>query len=67
MPLLSGLAVVFVGIVGGRDAKRVDQQVKVVLAEKHVRAAALPAATVKTLTHHGEGSREIVQRMHVDG
>jgi hypothetical protein len=66
MVFLPGLAVVFVGIVGN-NAGKVEHQVKVLLADAHVQTAAMPAAEVATLAHHGEGCGDIVRRLHVDG
>lgn len=66
MPFLPGLAVVYVGIVGG-DTNHVDQQVQLLLAEQAVKATPTPAAVVHKLATHGDGSRELVRKLHVDG
>ncbi len=66
MPFLPALSVVFVGITGG-GAGKVDHQVQTVVEAEHVERANLPIATVRTLARHGEGSQELVERMHVDG
>jgi hypothetical protein len=64
---LPGLAVVFVGIIGN-SPKTVDLQVKVMLRDDaNVAPASLAAAAVAKLTHHADGSAQIVKRMHVDG
>ena len=66
MPVLAGLSVVFVGITGG-NAGKVDQQVQSVVSTAHVERTTVPTATVRTLARHGEGSRELVSQLHVDG
>ena len=66
MPVLAGLSVVFVGITGG-NAGKVDKQVQQVVSTAHVERANVPVATVRTLARHGEGSRELVAQLHVDG
>jgi hypothetical protein len=66
MPVLAGLSVVFVGITGG-NAGKVDKQVQQVVSTAHVERANVPQATVRTLARHGEGSRELVSQLHVDG
>ena len=66
MVFLPGLAVVFVGIVGN-GAGKIDHQVKGLLADEHVQAVGIPAASVAILAHHGEGCGDLVRRLHVDG
>ncbi len=65
MPFLAGVVVVFVGVAGGD--RRVDHQVQTLLEHQHVKAEAIAPALVHTLAHHGEGSREIVQKLHTAG
>ncbi len=65
MPFLAGVAVVFVGVAGGDH--RVEHQVKTLLEHQHVKAEAIDQTLVHTLAHHGEGSREIVQKLHTGG
>ncbi len=66
MPILPGLAVVFVGIAGGGHAK-VDKQVASVVRELHVAKKALPESALRTLTRHKDGTKKIVQKLHSDG
>ncbi len=66
MPFLPGLSVVFVGVVGGNSAK-VDKQVQQVISTANIERTSVPAATVRTLARHADGSRELVEQMHVDG
>ncbi len=66
MPFLPGLAIVFVGIVGGENT-RVEQQVQLILQEHEVKATPLPPITLRSLAHPGRDAREIVRQMHVDG
>ena len=66
MPFLPALSVVFVGVVGGKTDK-VDHQVQAVAESQHVVRMTVPAATVRTLARHGEGSRELVAKLHTDG
>jgi hypothetical protein len=57
--------IVFLGILGGDKAA--TKQVHALAHELHLAGRKVPAATLKTLTHHGSGAREIVQQMHVQG
>jgi len=66
MPFLPGLAVVFVGIVGGGHSK-VDHQVKALVKELHVSAKALPEGSVKALTHHKGDTKDIIKKLHTEG
>jgi hypothetical protein len=67
MVILPTLAVAFAGI-AGNDTRAVDRQIQSVFpAEVHVQAVKIPAPALRTLTRHGEGSREIVRKLHVDG
>jgi hypothetical protein len=66
MIFLPGLAVIFVGVVGDPTTK-VDHQVEAVVRDAHVERAPMAAATVRTLVRHGDGTRDIVRRLHVDG
>jgi hypothetical protein len=66
MPFLPGLAVVFAGILGGGHGG-VDRQVKAVVHDLHVKPVSVPAATLRTLTHHGEGTRDLVKKLHAEG
>ena len=59
MPFLPGLAVVFAGILGGGHGG-VDKQVKSVVHDLHVKPINMTAGTLRTLTHHGEGTKDIV-------
>jgi hypothetical protein len=67
MPLLPGLAVVFVGITGGGEHSRVEQQVQLILQEHDVKATPMSSAVVKSLARHDKASAELVRQMHVDG
>jgi predicted HD phosphohydrolase len=67
MPFLPGLAVVFVGIVGGDHHHRVEQQVQLMLQELDVKATPINSAAVRSLARHDRSSAEIVRRLHVDG
>ena len=60
------LAVVFAGIVNS-DAGALDKQIKSVAHDAHLKATTIPAGQLRTLTHHGEGTRDIVAHLHVDG
>ena len=62
---LAGLAVVFAGLLGG-DAK-VDAQIAGVVRELRVKPIAVPAASLRKLTHHAAATRELVRSMRVDG
>jgi len=67
MVILPTLAVAFVGVTG-HDTRAIDRQIVAALpAEAHVQAMKIPAAAVHTLARHGDGSREIVKKLHVDG
>ncbi len=66
MPILPGLAVVFVGVAGGGHSK-VDHQVRNIVKGLHVQSKALPDGTLRTLTRHKEGTKEIVRKLHVEG
>jgi hypothetical protein len=66
MPFLPGLAVVFAGILGGKDSG-VDRQVKTIVHDLHVKPIAMAAGSLRTLTHHGGGTREIVKKLHAEG
>jgi hypothetical protein len=66
MLFLPGLAVVFAGILGGGDSG-VDKQVKAVVRDLHIKPIAVPAGTLRTLTHHREGTRELVKKLHAQG
>ena len=63
---LSQLAVVFVGIAGNRG-KVVEHQLQPVFDHAHVEAMTMPVATLLTLTHHSDTSRDVVKKLHVDG
>jgi hypothetical protein len=65
MPFLPGVAVVFLGLAGGD--KNVAKQVATLVKDLHLPVKSVPAQTLKTLTHHASGSRELVQKLHVDG
>ena len=65
MIFLPGLAVVFAGLLGGGGD--IGKQVESILRDLHVKSIAMPAAQLRTLTHHGEGTRELVRKLHVDG
>lgn len=68
MPILPGLAVVFVGIAGGGHGHaKVEKQVASLVRELHVQKKALPEASVKTLARHKDGTKQIVQKLHADG
>ncbi len=60
------LAVVFAGIVN-TDAGTLDKQLKAVAHDTHLMPATIPSAQLRTLTRHGEGTRDIVAHLHVDG
>jgi hypothetical protein len=66
MLFLPGLAVVFAGILGGGDSG-VDKQVRAVVRDLHVEQIAVTPATLRTLTHHSDGTRELVKKLHVHG
>lgn len=66
MPFLPGLAVVFVGIVGGGHGK-IDHQVKSLVKELHVAAKVMPEGHVKALTHHKGDTKEIIKKLHAEG
>ena len=66
MPFFPALSVVFVGVVGGKTDK-VDHQVQTIVETEHVVRVKVPAATARTLARHGEGSRELVAKLHTDG
>jgi hypothetical protein len=67
MVILPTLAVAFAGI-AGNDTRAIDKQIQAAIpAEAHVQTVKLPAAALHTLARHGEGSREIVKKLHVDG
>jgi hypothetical protein len=57
--------IVFLGVLGGDKAT--TKQVHALAHQLHLAGKKVPAATLKTLTHHGSGAREIVQHMHVQG
>jgi hypothetical protein len=57
--------IVFLGILGGDRAA--TKQVNALAHELHLSFKKVPAATLKTLTHHGSGARELVQHMHARG
>ena len=67
MVILPTLAVAFAGI-AGHDTHAIDKQIQAAIpAEAHVQTVKLPPAALHTLARHGEGSREIVKKLHVDG
>ncbi len=66
MPFLPGLAVVFVGILGGGHGK-VDHQVTAVVRQLKVAPMKLPAPQLKALAHHGGNAKDIVRGLHTDG
>lgn len=61
----AGAVIVFLGLLGGDRAS--TKQVNQLAHQLHLTAKKVPAATLKTLTHHGEHSKELVQEMHVAG
>lgn len=66
MPFLPGLAVVFAGILGGGHGG-VDRQVKSVVHDLHVKPISVSATTLRTLTHHGDGTKNLVKKLHAEG
>jgi hypothetical protein len=60
------LGVVFAGIVGGNGAP-LDKQIKSVVHDAHVKPITMAADDVRKLTRHGDGTRDIITRLHVDG
>jgi hypothetical protein len=66
MMFLPAFAVVFAGILNGGHTG-VDRQIKPILHDLHVRPIVMPASTLRTLTHHGDGTRELVRKLHADG
>jgi len=66
MAFLPALAVIFAGVAGGHG-HRVEKQVTALVQQLHVENRALPAATLKALTHHDATTRDLVRKLHVDG
>jgi len=66
MMFLPALAVVFAGILNGGHSG-LDRQLKPILHDLHVQAVAVPAATLRALTHHSDATRAVVRKLHVDG
>ena len=66
MPFLPALAVVFVGILGGGHTKA-ERQVTAMVKQLKLDAIKLLPPQVKALTHHGNGTRELVRGLHADG
>ncbi len=67
MPLLPVLAVVFVGI-GGGDSAKLDHQIHSLLhKDARVEQATVSPAELRTLTHHADGCKQIVRKLHVEG
>lgn len=64
--LLAQLAVIFVGVAGDRGGQ-VQKQIAPILAHAKLKASAIPAEDLKTLTRHGGDSRQIVKGLHADG
>ena len=70
MPFLPGLAVVFAGLLGGGHKpvdRAVAHQVQAIVHELHVKPVALAASKLRTLTHHGDGTKNLVRRLHASG
>ncbi|HTR51033.1 MAG TPA: hypothetical protein VMJ10_10035 [Kofleriaceae bacterium] len=66
MMFLPALAVVFAGILNGGHSG-VDRQLKPILHDLHVQSVAVPAATLRSLTHHSDATRDLVRKLHADG
>jgi hypothetical protein len=66
MPFLPGLAIVFVGAIGGGHPKLHDQ-LKTIVTEMHGAAKAIPSTSVAALTAHSSQTKTIVKKLHADG
>ena len=66
MMFLPALAVVFAGILNGGHSG-VDRQLKPILHDLHVQSVAVPAATLRSLLHHSDATRDAVRKLHADG
>ncbi|HEY1812275.1 MAG TPA: hypothetical protein VGG74_07945 [Kofleriaceae bacterium] len=64
--LLAPAIVVFVGLAGKHPAT-IEHQLRPVLVHAHVAARTIAARELGDLARHGDGSRDIVQQLHVDG
>jgi len=67
MPLLPILSVVFVGVVGGDNSDRIEQQVQVLLGELDVKTLPMRVTAVRKIARHAPGSREAIAGLHMDG
>jgi hypothetical protein len=66
MFLLPLLGVVFVGILGD-DASKIGKQLQAALGDAQVERLAVPTPALRSLSKHSDTSRELVQKLHVDG
>src|SRR5437588_8674073 len=66
MPFLPGLAVVFVGAIGGGHPK-LHEQLKTIVADLHGSAKAIPSTSVAALTSHAATTKTIIKKLHADG
>lgn len=66
MPFLPGLAIVFVGAIGGGHPK-LHEQLKTIVSEMHGSAKAIPSTSVAALTAHSSQTKAIVKKLHADG
>jgi hypothetical protein len=61
----SAAVIVFLGIIGGDRTS--TKAVNALAHDLHLAPKKVPAATLKTLTHHGSTARDLVRQMHVQG
>ena len=64
--LLAPAVIVFVGL-AGKHPEKIERQMQPVLAHAHVAKRVMAARDLASLARHTDGSRDVVQSLHVDG